>query len=138
VKRLSGRGGRVAAAASLVVWCVAIWTLSSKSDPEDFVGVSFKLNDKVAHGIAYAAGGFLAAWAAGSPVRRLRTLCVAIVFCALWGVSDEIHQSFVPGRESSGLDVAADVVGGAVGAALAVRLLLGRSRPASGTMNPVA
>jgi VanZ family protein len=29
----------------------------------------------------------------------------------LWGVSDEFHQSFVPGRNASALDVVADTFG---------------------------
>ena len=32
----------------------------------------------------------------------------------LWGISDEIHQYFVPGRDSSVRDLLADAVGFAV------------------------
>lgn len=34
-----------------------------------------------------------------------------VLFCLLYGLSDEFHQSFVPGRFVSGWDVAADLAG---------------------------
>ncbi len=37
------------------------------------------------------------------------------VFCSLYGLSDEWHQSFVAGRESSALDWLADTLGGLCG-----------------------
>jgi VanZ family protein len=40
----------------------------------------------------------------------------AFLLTLLWGVLDEVHQSFVPGRDASARDVVAD----ALGAALAV------------------
>lgn len=132
--RLAGRGARAAATALVLLWCAGIWTLSSQSDPEEFVGVRFHLNDKVEHGVAFAVGGFLAAWAASSPVRRLRGLHAAIVFCGLWGALDEVHQSSVPGRDCSALDLVADVAGASIGAAASVRIVLGRRRPSAETM----
>ncbi|QQG66691.1 VanZ family protein [Desulfobulbus oligotrophicus] len=35
-----------------------------------------------------------------------------LMFCLVYGISDEWHQSFIAGREVSGSDVAADVGGG--------------------------
>jgi VanZ family protein len=40
----------------------------------------------------------------------------AVVLSTLYGVSDEWHQSFVPGRSPDVLDVAADAVGSTIGA----------------------
>ena len=117
------RGARIACGVLLVVWCATLWTLSSASDPEDLVGVTIPLNDKVEHGIAYAAGGALAVAALGAS-RRMPPWACAVLFCGAWGISDEVHQSFVPGRESSAADVAADVAGasaGAIGAAAWLR-----------------
>ncbi|HHB76440.1 MAG TPA: VanZ family protein, partial [Desulfobulbus sp.] len=37
-----------------------------------------------------------------------------VIFCLLYGVSDEWHQSFVPGRTPDILDIAADTFGAAV------------------------
>jgi VanZ family protein len=42
----------------------------------------------------------------------------------IYALSDEFHQSFVIGRTSSGFDVAADVLGGLMGAVLFPRLLI--------------
>lgn len=39
------------------------------------------------------------------------TVCYTVVFCLLYGISDEFHQAFVPGRFVSVLDVVADTVG---------------------------
>jgi len=76
--------------------------------------------DKVLHCLAYATlgGAYLMAMSAQwHRWPRLVGLSVPL-FCLLYGLSDEFHQSFVPGRSVSGADVAADVAGGMV--ALAV------------------
>jgi len=126
VTRLRTPGARILFAVLLALWCGAVFTLSSKSDPEEYVGVRVRLPDKVEHGIEYAAGGFLAAGAFGA-LRDRRPLVAAVVFCGLWGASDEWHQSFVPGRDCSAADLAADVVGGTLGGA-AFLLLSGRAQ----------
>lgn len=53
--------------------------------------------------------------------RRLSAAAVAGVWagCVIYGISDEWHQSFVPNRVPSALDVAADAAGALVFAALA-------------------
>ena len=42
----------------------------------------------------------------------LRQLAIATLCVAAYGVSDEIHQHFVPGRNSEIMDVVADTAGG--------------------------
>jgi VanZ family protein len=44
-----------------------------------------------------------------------RTAVFAILVSVLWGLSDEIHQAFVPGRSSEVADFVADVVGSVAG-----------------------
>lgn len=107
---------RVAWATLLVGWCAATWLLSAQSDPETYVGIRLRIPDKLEHAIEYAVGGFLATAVAVAP-RRIPAWAAAIGFCALWGTLDEVHQRFVPGRDASVLDVAADLTGGAIGAA---------------------
>ena len=96
----------------LVLWCGAVWWLSSRSRPQDDLG--FLLPDWLAHGIEYAAGGFLA-----FGVFRGRPAAVACLlafgFCVGWGVLDEWHQSWVPGRDSALSDILADAVGACLG-----------------------
>jgi VanZ family protein len=58
----------------------------------------------------------------GLPAAHARLL--AFVFVALYALSDEYHQSFVPGRTPTPLDWLVDLVG----AALAWRVLLRRER----------
>ncbi|HEY0707458.1 MAG TPA: VanZ family protein [Polyangia bacterium] len=43
-------------------------------------------------------------------------LSLATALAVGFGVSDEFHQSFVPGRAVEALDVLADLVGGCLGA----------------------
>ena len=44
--------------------------------------------------------------------------CVPVAFCALYAVTDEIHQYFVPDRACRFLDVCIDTAGGAFGTAV--------------------
>jgi VanZ family protein len=103
-----------------VAWAAVIFTLSSFSTlPEPPTGIT----DKHAHLGAY---GLLAAtllWGLTdrAPARTTWTaVAIAVVAATLYGVSDEFHQSFVPGREVSALDLAADAAG-AVLVAVALR-----------------
>lgn len=71
-------------------------------------------SDKLAHIMAYCALGlsYLYAlpprWWSG---RRWLAGGSVVLFCLLFGITDEFHQSFVPGRMVSGADVMADVAG---------------------------
>lgn len=73
--------------------------------------------DKLLHCLAYSVLG-LGYLISLPPLwwQRYRGLVAGsvVLFCLLYGVSDEFHQSFVPGRSVSGVDVVADVVGGIV------------------------
>jgi len=70
--------------------------------------------DKIIHFLAYAVlGGSFCLWVreprwTNSPIKH-----IAIVFtaCAVFGISDEFHQSFVPGRSVSIGDFIADLAG---------------------------
>lgn len=97
-------------------WMAFIFYLSSQPSlhvPPVMVG-----QDKVMHFITYAVLGFFAARAVG-PVRGAmswRRVAVAAMCALLYGVSDEFHQSFVPGRSPSVFDLLADGLGGWAGA----------------------
>lgn len=76
--------------------------------------------DKLAHFGYFALVGFLAA-RAGTNAERWsdrRTLVAVALGALLWGLTDEFHQSFVPGRDPEALDVLADTMGALAGAAL--------------------
>ncbi len=94
-----------------------IFTLSSMSSLPAPPG---GMTDKHAHFVTYGALGALVVWGLTdrSPARTTWTVAVAAVaLAAVYGASDEWHQSFVPGREVSVLDWAADTAGAGLAAA---------------------
>ena len=91
-----------------------IFILSSQSDipgpPDPLLDRILK---KSAHAIGYGMLAISYAWAlAGSGVRQVVpfALCLAI----LYGISDEWHQTFVPNRFGSPLDVLIDTIGASI------------------------
>jgi VanZ family protein len=69
--------------------------------------------DKFLHAVGYTGLGVLALRAFHGGFDRIRpqpTLYAGLTVI-LWGLSDEFHQSFVPGRDASGWDLLADAVG---------------------------
>jgi VanZ family protein len=78
--------------------------------------------DKATHFLLYGVLGLLLYRAIDWPGRRgfsvLRVLGVAGAL-AVFATVDETHQLFIPGRECSAVDFAADTAGGAAGAAAA-------------------
>ena len=101
-----------------VAWAATLFLFSSAPSlptPAD-------VGDKVMHGGAYAVLGALCllgitGWRWHSIT--LASALVAWLVATMYGVTDEVHQSFVPGRTPDVGDVVAD----AMGAALAVGLL---------------
>jgi VanZ family protein len=80
----------------------------------------FPLGDKGIHLIEYAVLGWLCAAASSRrwpAAAAWRTAGFAVFVSVLWGLSDEIHQVFVPGRSPELSDVVADFFGSVVGAA---------------------
>ena len=95
-----------------------IYWASSLSDPGAPPG---GLSDKAAHIIVYAAlGATLVRALAGAAAAGLtwRRVLIAAIVGTLYGVSDELHQHFVPGRHAEWLDLVADAAGSFAGAAL--------------------
>lgn len=90
-------------------------------------------SDKVAHLLAYAALGVLLMRAFGAERRMpaVRSAFAAVLVGGLYGVMDELHQTLVPGRYCSGLDMAADGAGLVLGAVIVV-LWWKRNRRRSG------
>ena len=98
----------------VVAWAAVIFALSSIPS----LGTGLETWDFVLRKIAHATEfAILAALL----VRALRDTGWAIAIAIAYAVSDEIHQSFVPGRQASPWDVGIDSVGIVVGAVLASR-----------------
>jgi VanZ family protein len=81
----------------------------------------------LAHFALYAVLGALLALALG-PGSGWRTIAVAAAIGAFYGLTDEFHQSFVPGRTPSSADWLIDVAGAASGAAIVVLSARGAAR----------
>jgi VanZ family protein len=83
--------------------------------------------DKLLHAFAYGVLAAAALFAVPVELRRRKPRLIflsVVFFCLLYGISDEIHQLFVPFRSSSCLDILADTAG----AAIAVLLLQARQQ----------
>ncbi len=97
-----------------------IFYLSAQSHPDDdlpsLVGA---VNDKVLHALEYAGLGGLCyrafRWGTSGSMAA-RAVFFSILTASLYGVTDEVHQLFVPFRESSWQDWLADVTGSVLGA----------------------
>ena len=105
----------------VALYAGAIFFLSSQSYPEEQLP-SFLLegvSDKVLHAVEYGILSLLCyralRWAAGSAVAR-QAVVLAIMTASVFGLTDEVHQLFVPFRESSWLDWLADTIGAVIGA----------------------
>ena len=112
--------GPVVRWAPALLWAALIFTLSAMSSLPAPPG---GMTDKHAHFVTYAILGASIVWGLTdrSPARTTWTVALgAVALAALYGASDEWHQSFVPGREVSALDLAADTAGAAM-AAVALR-----------------
>lgn len=105
--------------APVLAFCAALFVQSSY--PSIKTGLSFVHQDKLLHVIAYGVLAVLfyragwVTWAARLSPRQL--FWISACFAGLYGVSDEIHQAFVPSRQFDIYDLLADIAGGVVGAA---------------------
>jgi VanZ family protein len=107
----------------LILYCIFIYIQSSLPAPFEIPEVAHF--DKLLHLGAYGVMAilFYRTYLSGWPQALKRTLIWAsVISTALYGLSDEIHQYFVPERSADPLDWLADAVGGAVGAVIYQRL----------------
>ena len=96
-----------------LLYCAAIFWESSQSEPIK-TSYHFPEDDKVAHLIIY--GGLAALVSvgirrSGKPVAPAWQFWAPIVFCAIYGASDEFHQRYVPMRTCDIFDFMTDSVG---------------------------
>ncbi len=105
----------------LLLYSALIFYLSSAPPPE-FADSEIPGGDKVLHVGAFTVWGFLCAWAlAGTCPGLSGPWFVLIVTAAgaLYGFSDEIHQSFVKERTADPWDFLADLAGSLLGVCVA-------------------
>jgi VanZ family protein len=120
--------------APVILWMAVIFALSAQSSlpglPDSSADAVFK---KTGHAVAYAILCILTARGlhGGQPL-QWRGLLAAVVVSGLYGASDELHQSLVPGRTPRVFDWLVDLAGAAAGAWVYVRVRNG-SRSGSGS-----
>lgn len=72
-------------------------------------------SDKLIHMAVYVPLGFLLCMALVMSGLRRYGFVIALILTIIYGMTDEFHQSFVPGRHASFGDVIADSVGALLG-----------------------
>ncbi|MFQ5650098.1 MAG: VanZ family protein [bacterium] len=105
-----------------ILWALLLFFLSSlPSNSVPSLGIEYE--DLVAHFVVYSVlGYFLAIAFLHQPERITRkTIVLAALLGILYGASDEIHQMFVPGRNSTLSDFVADGLGVLVGVVVFLR-----------------
>jgi VanZ family protein len=115
----------------VVVWMVFIYVMSS-IPKLPHVPLFFDANT-VAHalvfGVLFLLGERAFFYQHRSPILKRNSFWAAFALTCVYGILDEIHQSFVPGRTPDAMDVLADATG-AIVMMLVLRLRLGAfSRP---------
>ena len=101
----------------VVLYCALIFALSSVSAVPALPG---GISDKFAHALLYSGLGFLTARGVSGGAAHppsIRTSIVVIAFATAYGLSDEVHQLFVPARQFDLKDLSADAGGAALGTA---------------------
>ncbi len=90
-----------------------IFSLSHQS-PDHLILPAFAGVDKLAHCAIYGLLALTVLFALSGPGRELsplRMVVVTVLVCGIYGMLDEFHQSFIPGRCVSAADLLADVCG---------------------------
>jgi VanZ family protein len=113
---VAGTPSRGSLWAPVVLYLAFIFALSSVANTPT---LPIAVSDKGLHGMLYLGLGALLmrALSRGFRLRVTVMMALLVTFCAaLYGISDEFHQSFVPPRQVEALDVVADTIGAAAAA----------------------
>jgi len=117
--------GQTSRLTAIIFWLLTIsymgliFYLSSKSF---LLPKLLRDTDKVIHASVYFILAVLFYLSFLKSGMRRHLLLISIVFAVIYGISDEIHQYYVPGRVSSIGDVIADSFGALLGSLLASKL----------------
>ncbi|HUL44138.1 MAG TPA: VanZ family protein [Bacteroidota bacterium] len=114
-----------------ILWAVVIFGASSIPEVQ-LPSIVRHFNDKFLHAVTFFVFGILiyrAIYPSHSTREfRWKFILLAILVVVIYGISDEFHQSFVPGRTPDVNDAAADSLGGLL-AAVTIFLLSLRKKP---------
>lgn len=103
--------------AALIFYCLLIFILSSIPG-ENFPKIDFEFSDKIVHVIIYSVLFALFYFSLKNQHKNVKlhkfSLEYSLLFTAIYGMTDEIHQYFVTNRSCEFYDWAADVAGGLI------------------------
>ena len=104
-------------------WMTLIFTSSAiafpDADPESQKELYDYVFDKDMHVLLFGGLSFLwCSFLCRYPLKFRAAVMWTLIFTFLYGLSDEYHQLFVPGREASAYDLLFDVIGGLGGVVL--------------------
>jgi VanZ family protein len=106
-----------------LAWMALIFFLSSQEGVPQPWGLKTFLMPIIAHLVLYGILAILLLLALQRDGKLTRAVIVsAVVGAALYGVTDEFHQSFVPGRDASVFDLIVNTIGATVAVVLWIRL----------------
>ncbi len=113
----------------LLVTALCIFIFWQSSYPGIISQPLFPYDDKVMHFAVYALLAFLVARAVKKEKilwSSMKIKIITILFVAGFGLSDEIHQAFVPGRYASAWDFLVDCAGSVAGCLLYLNFTYGK------------
>ncbi len=100
--------------APVIFYCSLIVYLSSLSNPSQNLPSFFSgLSDKLVHGVEYGILGILLYRAIQHTTQISQSIGMAFFCAVIFGISDELHQWYVPHRHADIWDVVADASGAA-------------------------
>jgi VanZ family protein len=113
--------GKLLRATSLLIatlWAALVYYLSDQPSIE--ITPLFRHQDKLLHLCAYFVLGFFTLGALRADLRGHSPgqFWLVSALCGIYGLLDEYHQSFVPGRDATLADVMADLTGAVLGAGI--------------------
>lgn len=99
---------------ALAIYCLAIFVLSSIPG-DNFPEVDFKFSDKIVHVVIYSVLYILFFYSLKNQRKNVKlhehSFEYALLFTAVYGLTDELHQYFVPLRSCEIYDWLADITG---------------------------
>jgi VanZ family protein len=112
---------------ALIIFLLVIF-IQSSIPGDELPEFEYALSDKIIHSVIYAVLFILFFYSLKNQNKSIKLRLFAaeysLLFTALYGVTDEIHQYFVPNRHSDFFDWLADILG-AIAMYIAVKFLYG-------------
>jgi len=102
----------------VIIYAMVIFWGSSQ-DSSFLVNIEVSGLDKILHIAEYSLLGFLLARAIAGPAKKISVatlVFITFIIGTLYGLTDEFHQYFTPGRTTSILDLLSDSIGSFLGA----------------------